>query len=356
MLDGNGLTPEQFVAVAVPLADAVAAAHAAGITHRDLKPQNVMVGRDGRLKVLDFGLAKFGETGSVSGKDHSDLTTLLRTEDGMVVGTVPYMSPEQVQGRLVDARSDVFSLGVMFYEMATGRRPFRGETQLETAVAILRDSPPPIATLAPAFPAALFNVIDRSLAKDPGRRYPDAAALCEALRNVNLPSRASGTSPLATVAAQPRPDRPPLIGRHAEHGRLARHLQDAARGLGSLVLLGGEPGVGKTRLAEHLLLEARDQRMLGLTGHCYEAGTTPFSPFVDIVEQMLREVPARTLREALGEDAPEIARLVPRIRRVWDDLPEPSQLAPEQQRHILFSAMLDLFRRLACSPACRRAA
>ena len=87
--------------------------------------------------------------------------------------------------------------------------------------------------------------------------------------------------------------------------------------------------------------------MLALTGRCYEAGTTPFSPFVDIVEQMLREVPAGMLREALGEDAPEIARLVPRIRRVWDDLPEPSPLAPEQQRHILFSAMLDFFRRLS---------
>jgi tetratricopeptide (TPR) repeat protein len=346
-LDGKGLTPGEFVDVAVPLADAVAAAHAAGITHRGLKPQNVMFSRAGRLKVLDFGVAKLGEAGSVVEARDSNHTTLLRTQDGMVVGTIPYMSPEQVQGRVVDARSDVFSLGVMFYEMATGRRPFPGETELEIAVGILRDAPPPIAALAPAFPAALCQVIERSLAKDPARRFPDAAALCDALRNVGLPSRLSGTSRLAIVTAQPRPDRPALIGRRAEHDRLARHLQDAARGVGSLVLLGGEPGVGKTRLAEHLLGEAGDQGMLGLTGRCYEAGTTPFSPFVDIVEQMLREVPARTLREALGEDAPEVARLVPRIRRVWDDLPEPSQLAPEQQRHILFSAMLDLFRRLS---------
>jgi tRNA A-37 threonylcarbamoyl transferase component Bud32/tetratricopeptide (TPR) repeat protein len=343
----DGLAPEQFVAVAVPLADAVAAAHAAGITHRDLKPQNVMFGRDGRLKVLDFGVAKFGEAGSAAGEDHSVLTTLLRTRDGMMVGTIPYMSPEQVQGQVVDARSDVFSLGVMFFEMATGRRPFRGATDLETAVAILRDWPPPIAKLAPAFPAALIDIINRSLAKDPATRYPDAAALCEALRNVDLRSRSTGTSPLASVPAQPRQDRPPLIGRHAEHNRLARHLQDAARGTGALVLLGGEPGVGKTWLAEDLLAEGREQHMLALTGRCYEAGTTPFSPFVDIVEQMLRELPAHPLHEALGEDASEVARLVPRIRRVWDDVPEPCQLAPEQQRHILFSAMLDIFRRLA---------
>src|SRR4029079_7689823 len=132
----------------------IAAAHASGITHRDLKPQNVMFGRDGRLKVLDFGLAKFGEPGSGTSEEHSDLTTLLRTQEGMVVGTVPYMSPEQVQGRMVDARSDVFSLGVMLYEMASGRRPFRGETSLETAVAILSAWPPPLAALAPAYPAA----------------------------------------------------------------------------------------------------------------------------------------------------------------------------------------------------------
>jgi serine/threonine protein kinase len=173
VIDGKGLTAEQFLVVAVPLADAVAAAHRAGITHRDLKPQNVMFGRDGRLKVLDFGLAKFGEAAPVAEEEHhSELTTLLRTQAGMVVGTVPYMSPEQIQGRAVDARSDVFSLGAMFYEMATGRRPFRGETALETAAAILRDWPPPLATLAPAYPTAVFNVIDRSLAKDPTGATP----------------------------------------------------------------------------------------------------------------------------------------------------------------------------------------
>jgi tetratricopeptide (TPR) repeat protein len=346
LISEKGFTPEQFLVVAVPLADAVAAAHAAGITHRDLKPQNVMLNREGRLKVLDFGLAKFGE--AEGRKDsHSDVTTLLQTQHGMVVGTVPYMSPEQIQGRIVDARSDVFSLGVMLYEMATGRRPFRGETALETAAAILRDWPPPIALLAPAYPASLLTIIDRTLAKDASRRYADAGALCEALRNVNATSRVSSTGPISPMAVQGPSDRPPLIGRHVEHGKLTRHLQDAVHGTGSLVLLGGEPGVGKTRLAEQVLGDARAEGMLAFTGCCYEAGSTPFSPFVEIVEQMLREMPLAALRDALGEDAPEIARLVPRVRRVWDDLPEPAALAPEQQRRVLFSAMLDLFGRLS---------
>src|SRR5262249_29683964 len=192
-----------------------------------------------------------------------------------------------------------------------------------------------------------FNVIDRSLAKDPARRYPDAAALCDALCSVSLSSRPAGTGPIAIVAAESRPDRPPLIGRHAEYSKLAQHLRDAARGVGVLLLLGGEPGVGKTRLAEDLLEEARAQGMLATTGHCYEGGATPFSPFIEIIEQMMREVPVRTFREALGQDAPEVARLVPRIRRTWEDLPEPSQLAPEQHRSVLLSAVLDLLRRLS---------
>ena len=347
MLDGKALTPEQFMAVAVPLADAVAAAHAAGITHRDLKPANVMLGRDGRLKVLDFGLARFSGPGPVVGEHDSELTTLLKTQEGVMVGTVPYMSPEQVQGREVDERSDVFSLGVMFYEMATGRRPFRGDNTLETAIAILRDWPPPLARLAPSFPHALFEVIHRSLAKDPSRRYPNAAALTEALRGINLPSRHSSSVPLAPVAIQSRPNRPPLIGRQAEYDRLAQHLHEATGGVGALVMLAGEPGVGKTRLAEQLLDEARALGMLALTGHCHEAGTAPYFPFVEAVEQMLRHMPAATLREALGNAAPEIARIVPRIRRILEDLPDSIQLAPDQQRHVLFGAFLDLFTRLS---------
>ena len=167
-------------------------------------------------------------------------------------------------------------------------------------------------------------------------------------RCVTSTFRATRRDP-STAAGHCRPgsDRPPLVGRDAEHDRLARHLKAAAGGTGLLVLLGGEPGVGKTRLAEELLRDARAQGMLALKGHCYEAATTPFSPFVELLEQMLRDVPPTALREALGGDAPEVARLVPQIRRVWDDLPEPSQLAPEQHRRILFSAILDLLRRLS---------
>ncbi|MGQ0736592.1 MAG: serine/threonine-protein kinase, partial [Acidobacteriota bacterium] len=346
VLTDEGLDVEQFLSIAVPLTDALGAAHAMGITHRDLKPQNVMFGRDGRLKVLDFGLAKFGEIAAATGQP-SAVTTTLRTEKGVVFGTVPYMSPEQIEGRAVDARSDVFSLGTMFYQLATGRRPFEGETPLALAAAILRDHPTPVAALRPALPSALNDIIERCLAKDPAARFQDGAALHQALRDASVPPRPAVVGPTVPEAGRPRSDRSPLVGRQAELGKLVEYLGETADGTGALVLVGGEAGVGKTRLAEELLGEARKRGIFTAAGYCHEAGSAPLSPFVEIIEQMLRELPARTLRVALAEDAPDIARLVPKVRRLWDDLIEPGVLDPEQQRRVLFNAVLEFFRRLS---------
>ena len=131
---------ERFFDVMTPLADALIAAHARGITHRDLKPANVMVTDDGRVKVLDFGLAKFVGPGG-------DLEETRLTQDGLIVGTFPYMSPEQVEGKPVDHRSDIFSLGVVMYEAVTGRQPFLGDSGPALMSAILRDAPPSASNL-----------------------------------------------------------------------------------------------------------------------------------------------------------------------------------------------------------------
>ena len=140
--------------------------------------------------------------------------------------------------------------------------------------------------------------------------------------------------------------RQPFVGRQAEQDKLTARLDDVSQGRGALALIGGEPGVGKTRLSEELLADARERGMLTFTGHCYEEGTAPFTPFVEILEQMVRELPANVLREALGDAAGDVARLVPEIHRVVDDIPPPAELTPEQQRRVLFNAVLDLFRRL----------
>ena len=153
----------------------------------------------------------------------------------------------------------------------------------------------------------------------------------------------SGHEAPAPAAVQTRQ---PFVGRQVEQDKLVARLVDVSQGRGALALIGGEPGVGKTRLSEELLADARELGMLTFTGHCYEEGTAPFTPFVEILEQMVRELPANVLREALGDAAPDVVRLVPEIHRVAGDIPPPAELTPEQQRRVLFNAVLDLFRRL----------
>lgn len=164
----NGVSLGMFFSVAVPLVDAMCSAHAQGITHRDLKPANVMLNEEGRLKVLDFGLAKLLQEAT----DVKDAPTVGHvTGDGQVLGTVSYMSPEQVEGKPLDGRSDIFSLGIVFYEMLTGRRPFAGDSNASTISSILRDTPPPVTEIRQTLPRHLGRIIRRCLAKDPNRRY-----------------------------------------------------------------------------------------------------------------------------------------------------------------------------------------
>ncbi len=175
----------EILDIAIQIASALEEAHAAGIVHRDVKPDNVMVRRNGYVKVLDFGLAKLTETVDRSPLDPDAATrVLVHTDAGVVMGTSHYMSPEQARGKPVDARSDIWSLGVVIYEMVAGRTPFSGETSTDVIVAITQKEPPPLARFAPNVPAELDWIVNKTLRKDRDERYQTIKELLTDLKRV----------------------------------------------------------------------------------------------------------------------------------------------------------------------------
>ncbi len=168
----HGLSIHKFFEIALHLTDALTAAHAQGIMHRDLKPANIMVGEDGRTRILDFGLAKLRPEGPSFGLH--EVPTPSATQEGHIVGTVSHMSPEQAEGKDLDHRTDIFSLGITLYEMCTGQLPFRGDTAASVLSAILKDQPPAVHEIKPELPRDLGRIVKRCLSKDRTRRYQTA--------------------------------------------------------------------------------------------------------------------------------------------------------------------------------------
>ncbi|HUH62588.1 MAG TPA: serine/threonine-protein kinase [Terracidiphilus sp.] len=220
LIGKTGLALRDTLKYAIQVADALARAHAAGIVHRDLKPANIVVSEDGRVKLLDFGLAKLTETAAAADIDSAAGTATMtarqdvQTEEGTILGTVAYMSPEQAEGKKVDARSDIFSFGSMMYEMVTGRRPFEGANNISILSAILNKEPPTLAEAAPDAPAELDKIISRCLRKDPERRVQHAGDIklaLEELREDRGSGKLSGAPPAGGQPVARTEEQPTVI-------------------------------------------------------------------------------------------------------------------------------------------------
>jgi eukaryotic-like serine/threonine-protein kinase len=301
--------------VALKIADEVCQAlehaHSHGIVHRDLKPGNVWLTADGTAKLGDFGLAV--------ALDRSRLT-----QAGMMVGTVSYMPPEQAIGGEVTPRSDLYSLGAMLYELATGRPPFVGND----SVAIIGQhlNTPPVAPSwhARDLPSGLEVLILRLLEKDPMKRPASAADVRQALASITLlrDQRGRNLAPSAEdggVEAEPRDNplyRRTFVGREAELHQLQAAFDAALSGRGTLMAVVGEPSIGKTALCEQLATYAAVRGGRALVGHCYEEGSLSFAylAFVEALRSYALSRPPAALRDELGSGAREVARIVSEVR------------------------------------------
>jgi adenylate cyclase len=276
-------------------AGALAAAHEAGVVHRDIKPENIMVRADGYVKVLDFGLARQLPTLARPKPDSDD------TDPGAIMGTVAYMSPEQARGTSAESPSDIFALGIVLYQFASGRHPFEGDGERGVLYAIATSHPVPLSVVNPEIPAVLSELVETMLHKD-ARMRPTAAEV-EAILTALAAEAAFGRIPSSTSSR-------PVVRREPELAILRSALADAEAGRGGMVVVGGEPGIGKTTLIAEFLdeLNSGGGSCRVARGCCSErlAGSNAYLPIIDALESLLR-----------GESGFSVARLMKVVAPTW---------------------------------------
>ena len=322
------LSIAEAMRIAQQVQQGLAHAHERGIIHRDLKPGNIWLTEDGTAKIGDFGLA-------VS-LDRSRLTM-----EGMMVGTVAYMPPEQALGRQPDARSDLYSLGCVTYEMVTGRAPFLGDDPVAIISQHINTAPVAPSWHNPEVPRALESLIMRLLAKDPNERPASASAIPEAL--AAIVTTASTSAPAAAASDVNPLDRLAggiFVGREKEMDELRAGLEDSLSGRGRLMMLVGEPGIGKTRTSEEFATYARLRNVQVLWGRCYEGeGAPAYWPWVQIIRSYVHDKEPKQLMSEMGPGAADIAQVVSEVGERLPGLSAPPQLEPDQARFRLFDSI-----------------
>ncbi len=298
LLTGHPLAVDQVRRIGQGVAAGLAAAHAREIIHRDIKPENVMVNLEGHVKILDFGLARRTLPRTTPG----DSSTARLTLSGVTPGTVPYMSPEQVTGESLTAATDIFSFGVVLYETATGRNPYRADTHFETFERIVWQRPEPPSHAAPELPAALDALIMRMLERNPVQR-PGAQEIEAAL------SKSGGGTPPSTFSVRQETAPRHTVGRQTQLDELRTRLQNAADRRGSMLCIAGEAGIGKTTLVEDFLHELESAGHHGTVvarGRCSErlAGSDGYLPFLEALESLLKHDRHAGVHRLLQQYAP----------------------------------------------------
>ena len=310
-LAAQGLPLPRIIGIARQVAEALAVAHAAQIIHRDIKPDNVMVRPDGYAKLLDFGLARARPDQYGSGSTEGGKSS---TEAGLILGTIGYMAPEQARGETVTAEADVFSLGVVLYELVTGRHPFMAASQLGTLNALLWETPEPPSLLNPELPRAVDQLILESLQKDQ-RLRPGAS---EVMYRLALAHDSNIATALSAVTVAPRrlSGTSNVVGREDELAALNHEFERAHRGKARLVVISGEAGVGKTTLVDAFVseLEERGQPVRVGRGRCSErlAGSEAYLPVLEALESLQRHEQLGSLTRLIRALAPSwYAQLMP---------------------------------------------
>jgi tetratricopeptide (TPR) repeat protein/predicted Ser/Thr protein kinase len=340
----------EIIRYGIEVSDALAHAHDRGVIHRDLKAANVIVSGSDRIKVVDFGLAR--RLDPDMGDDAPTLGSM--SGPGVAIGTPYAMAPEQVKGGKLDHRTDVWALGVLLYEMASGHKPFGGSSLPELMAAILRDEPAPLKLSPAAEP--MRAIIHTCLAKDPERRYQRAEDVKLALQAL-----VTGTPTLTDSGRRPAPmsiQRPPLlertsresafVGREHERGRLAEAWSLAKAGTRHLCLIAGEPGIGKTRLALEFARQCADENATVLVGRCDEEALVPYQPFVEAIGWYARTAPDAAFKAAIpANGAGDLAAFAPEFLARLPNAPEPTPMNAAGQRYRLFESVSALLSALS---------